>query len=87
VPGEMDLCNGFSVASMSDRRWTGDLDTKVATGMPGSGFSVGEGRDSFFTGCGKCDVLLEGLESRNEGCRQLARQHIEVNVSIPLWMD
>jgi len=84
VPGEIDLRNGFSVASRSDRRWTGDLDTKVATGMLGRGFSVGEGRESFFTGCGKWDVLREGLGSLREGCRQLGRHYTEVNVSIPL---
>jgi hypothetical protein len=42
-PGEeeADLLRGFSVASMSDRGWTGDLVTLVAIGRLGSGLSDG----------------------------------------------
>lgn len=69
VPGEIDLRSGFSVASRRDRRCKGDLETKVAIGMLGRGLSVGEGRESFFTGWGMCDSLLKGLGSLKDDCR------------------
>ena len=50
VPGETDRRKGLSVASRSDLRCIGDLDTKVATGICGRGLSVGDGKASFLTG-------------------------------------
>ena len=38
---------GFSVASISDRRWMGDFETMVATGRLGRGLSGGLDRCGF----------------------------------------